>query len=179
MKPKQNSFDVMMAGEIIPLRNFALSLTHDMDDSKDLVQETILKAYRYKDKFEEGTNLRGWLYTILKNSFINQYRRNAKRNTFLDTTDNTFYLDQPSHNVANDAELRFIRNDIQKAIETLPLELRITFSLNVEGFKYQEIADELGIPLGTVKTRIFVARRILREQLSEYKSFLELPEQLA
>jgi RNA polymerase sigma-70 factor (ECF subfamily) len=133
-----------------------------------LVQETVLKAYRYKDKFESGTNLRGWLYTILKNSFINNYRRDAKRNTFLDSTDNTFFLDIPSHRIENQAELKFIRRDLEAAIDELPLELRITFTMNVEGYKYHEIAEELQIPIGTVKTRIFVAKRILREKLAGY-----------
>ncbi|MEY4002852.1 MAG: hypothetical protein RIT07_894 [Bacteroidota bacterium] len=157
-----------MEQELSALRNYALSLTHDLDDTKDLVQDTILKAYRYKDKFQAGTNLRGWLYTILKNSFINNYRRNQKRNTFLDTTDNTFYLDIPSHRIDNDAELKFIRKDLEEAIDSLPLELKITFTMNAEGYKYHEIAEELNIPIGTVKTRIFVARRILREQLASY-----------
>jgi RNA polymerase sigma-70 factor (ECF subfamily) len=143
-------------------------LTHNNEDSNDLVQETVLKAYRYKDKFESGTNLRGWLYTILKNSFINNYRRDAKRNTFLDSTDNTFFLDIPSHRIENQAELKFIRRDLEAAIDELPLELRITFTMNVEGYKYHEIAEELQIPIGTVKTRIFVAKRILREKLAGY-----------
>lgn len=75
-------FNKLMVHELQPLKNYALSLTHNMDDTKDLVQETLLKALRYKDKFAEGTNLRGWLYTIMKNNFINNYRRDAKRNTF-------------------------------------------------------------------------------------------------
>jgi RNA polymerase sigma-70 factor (ECF subfamily) len=104
----------------------------------------------------------------MKNNFINNYRRDSKRNTFLDSTDNTYFLDLPSHRVDNDAELKFIRKDLEQAIENLPLELKITFTMNVEGYKYHEIAEELNIPIGTVKTRIFVARRILREQLASY-----------
>lgn len=168
MNITQINFDKMMEQELSALRNYALSLTHDLDDTKDLVQDTILKAYRYKDKFQAGTNLRGWLYTILKNSFINNYRRNQKRNTFLDTTDNTFYLDIPSHRIDNDAELKFIRKDLDSAVEYLPTDLRVTFKLNAEGFKYHEIAEELNIPIGTVKTRIFIARRVLREKLKDY-----------
>jgi RNA polymerase sigma-70 factor (ECF subfamily) len=164
----QNDFDNMIAGELMPLRNYALSLTHDMDDTKDLVQETILKAYRYRAKFQEGTNLRGWLYTILKNSFINNYRRDMKRNTFLDSTDNSYFIDLPSHKIDNDAETKFIRKDLDRAIDDLAFDLRVTFKLNTEGYKYHEIAEELQIPIGTVKTRIFVARRILRERLKDY-----------
>jgi len=168
MNITQINFDKMMEQELSALRNYALSLTHDLDDTKDLVQDTILKAYRYKDKFQAGTNLRGWLYTILKDSFINNYRRTQKRNTFLDTTDNTFYLDIPSHRIDNDAELKFIRKDLDNAVEALPTDLRVTFKLNAEGFKYHEIAEELNIPIGTVKTRIFIARRVLREKLKDY-----------
>ena len=164
----QNDFDNMIAGELMPLRNYALSLTHDMDDTKDLVQETILKAYRYRAKFQEGINLRGWLYTILKNSFINNYRRDMKRNTFLDSTDNSYFIDLPSHKIDNDAETKFIRKDLDHAIDDLAFDLRVTFKLNTEGYKYHEIAEELQIPIGTVKTRIFVARRILRERLKDY-----------
>lgn len=168
MTKPRNDFDNLMVMELQPLRNYALSLTHDMDDTKDLVQETLLKAFRYKERFEEGTNLRGWLYTIMKNSFINNYRRDSKRNTFLDSTDNTYFIDLPSHKTDNDAELKFIRKDLEDAIDSLPLELKITFTMNAEGYKYHEIAEELNIPIGTVKTRIFVARRILRDQLHQY-----------
>lgn len=168
MKTEKINFDLQMTAEIQPLRNYALSLTHNSEDSNDLVQETVLKAYRYKDKFEAGTNLRGWLYTILKNSFINNYRRDMKRNTFLDSTDNTYFLDLPSHKTENQAELKFIHKDLEQAIDELPLELKITFTMNVEGYKYHEIAEELAIPIGTVKTRIFVAKRMLRERLANY-----------
>ena len=118
MRIIQNDFDKKIAGELLPLRNYALSLTHDMDDTKDLVQDTILKAYRYQSKFQEGTNLRGWLYTILKNSFINNYRRDMKRNTFLDSTDNSYFIDLPSHKIDNDAETKFIRRDLEAPAES-------------------------------------------------------------
>ena len=179
MDVTQINFDRMMEDEITPLRNYALSLTQDMDDTKDLVQDTILKAYRYKDRFQAGTNLRGWLYTILKNSFINNYRRDQKRNTFIDSTENTYFLDIPSHNIDNDAELRFIRKDLEEAVESLPLDLKVTFRMNAEGYKYQEIAEELAIPIGTVKTRIFIARRILREKLKDYAKEFGYSLQLA
>ena len=179
MNITQINFDKMMENELTPLRNYALSLTHNIDETKDLVQETILKAYRYKEKFQAGTNLRGWLYTILKNSFINNYRRDQKRNTFLDSTDNTYFIDLPSHRVENEAELKFIRKDLYNAVDSLPVDLKTTFNLNAEGFKYHEIAEELNIPIGTVKTRIFIARRILREKLKDYGREFGYPMQLA
>jgi RNA polymerase sigma-70 factor (ECF subfamily) len=161
-------FECLLNEEKTALKALAMQLSRNHDDALDLVQDTFLKALRYKDKFSEGSNLKAWLYTILKNSFINNYRRQVKRNTFIDTTDNTYYLDAPSNRIENQAELTFIRKDLEQAIEQLPTDLKVTFMLNIEGFKYQEIADELNIPIGKVKTRIFVARKILRKSLKAY-----------
>ena len=161
-------FEILLRDESKALKALAMQLSRNQDDAKDLVQDTMLKALRYREKFTEGSNIKAWLFTILRNSFINQYRRTAKRNTFIDTTDNTFFLDLPSHKNENMAELTFIRKDLQTAIQSLPIDLKVTFMLNMEGFKYHEIAEELNIPIGTVKTRIFVARRMLRQKLSVY-----------
>ncbi len=151
------------------LHNYALQLTHNMDDANDLVQETFLKAMRYADKFKKGTNLKGWLYTIMRNSFINNYRRLTKRNSFMDTQEEQYIIDSAvQFNTYNDGEVKFIRQDLSDAIDSLPDDLRITFELNAAGFKYHEIADKLNIPIGTVKTRIFVARRKLRVELQDY-----------
>jgi RNA polymerase sigma factor (sigma-70 family) len=150
------------------LRYYAYQLTRNTEDTNDLVQDTMLKALTYQDKFTDGTNLKGWLYTIMKNTFINNYRRMIKRNTFIDQTDNDFYLDSVSHAVKNDADKKFMLNDIESAIVALPKNLRKPFTMNTKGFKYHEIAEILQIPIGTVKTRIFVAKRQLREQLSGY-----------
>ncbi len=150
------------------LRHYAYQLTRNVEDTNDLVQDTMLKALTYQDKFTDGTNLKGWLYTIMKNTFINNYRRMVKRNTFIDQTDNDYYLDSVSHSVKNDAEKKFMLNDIEQAIEALPPSLRKPFTMNTKGFKYHEIAEILHNPIGTVKTRIFVARRQLREQLNGY-----------
>ncbi len=161
-------FKNMVQKESKPLRNYAYQLTRDTEDTNDLVQETLLKAFTYQEKFEEGTNLKGWLYTIMKNTFINNYRRMMRRNTFIDQTDNEFYLDSVSALVKNEGEQKFVRNDIEKAINRLPLNLSKPFTMNHKGFKYHEIAEILHIPIGTVKTRIFVARRQLRKDLSVY-----------
>lgn len=161
-------FDKLISKEAQSLKQYAYQLTRNLEDAHDLVQETLLKAFTYKSRFQEGTNLKGWLYTIMKNSFINNYRRLMKRNTFIDSTDNTFYLDSASHAINNQGENSFMMRDMEAAIEKLPHDLRKTFSMNYKGFKYHEIADILGIPIGTVKTRIFVARRVLRSQLQSY-----------
>ncbi len=161
-------FNSMVQREASPLRAYAYQLTRNIEDANDLVQETMLKAFTYRTKFADGTNLKGWLYTIMKNSFINNYRRMVKRNTFIDTTDNTYYIDSPIHVTLNGAENKFMMKNMEAAIDTLPTELKKTFTMNFKGFKYHEIADILNIPIGTVKTRIFVARRILRKKLKSY-----------
>ena len=154
--------------EGLSLRHYAYQLTRNVEDTNDLVQDTLLKAFTYQDKFTDGTNLKGWLYTIMKNTFINNYRRMVKRNTFIDQTENDYYLDSESLSVKNQGEMKFILNDIEEAIDELPISLKKPFTMNVSGFKYHEIAEILHIPIGTVKTRIFVAKRQLREKLNNY-----------
>jgi RNA polymerase sigma-70 factor (ECF subfamily) len=154
--------------EGLSLRHYAYQLTRNVEDTNDLVQDTLLKAFTYQDKFTDGTNLKGWLYTIMKNTFINNYRRMVKRNTFIDQTDNDYYLDSESLSVKNQGEIKFIINDIEEAIDKLPMSLKKPFTMNFSGFKYHEIAEILHIPIGTVKTRIFVAKRQLREELNNY-----------
>ncbi|MEI6594900.1 MAG: RNA polymerase sigma factor [Bacteroidota bacterium] len=154
--------------EGLSLRHYAYQLTRNVEDTNDLVQDTLLKAFTYQDKFTDGTNLKGWLYTIMKNTFINNYRRMVKRNTFIDQTDNDYYLDSEALSVKNQGEIKFILKDIEEAIDKLPLNLKKPFTMNFSGFKYHEIAEILHIPIGTVKTRIFVAKRELREQLNNY-----------
>lgn len=171
-------FKRMVQREAKPLRHYAYQLTRNVEDTNDLVQDTMLKAFTYQNKFEPGTNMKGWLYTIMKNTFINNYRRMVKRNTFIDQTDNDFYLDSVAPLVKNEGEQKFIRTDIENAIHKLPMNLQKPFTMNVCGFKYHEIAEILNIPIGTVKTRIFVARRILRENLANYgKMYGYTPEQ--
>jgi RNA polymerase sigma factor (sigma-70 family) len=154
--------------EGLSLRHYAYQLTRNVEDTNDLVQDTLLKAFTYQDKFTDGTNLKGWLYTIMKNTFINNYRRMVKRNTFIDQTDNDYYLDSESLSVKNQGEIKFIMKDIEEAIDELPMNLKKPFTMNHSGFKYHEIAEILHIPIGTVKTRIFVAKRELREKLNNY-----------
>lgn len=168
-------FEVQLEAHASLLRNFALKLTQEINDANDLVQETYLKAMKYSAKFQEGTNLKGWLMTIMRNTFINGYRRNTKRQTFMDTQEEQYIIDSAkTFNTFNNGESKFIRNDLNAAIEKLPKDLRIAFELNVEGYKYHEIAEEVNVPLGTVKTRIFMARRKLRTYLSEYEQLFEL-----
>jgi RNA polymerase sigma factor (sigma-70 family) len=161
-------FKTTVQRETQSLRHYAYQLTRNVEDTNDLVQDTMLKALTYQDKFSDGTNLKGWLYTIMKNTFINNYRRMVKRNTFIDQTDNDYYIDSMSVSVRNDGDGRFLKNDIENAVSQLPMSLQKPFTMNNCGFKYHEIAEILNIPIGTVKTRIFVARRQLRDNLGSY-----------
>lgn len=151
------------------LKPFALKLTRDTDDANDLLQDTMVKAFTNKDKFTEGTNLKAWLYTIMKNTFITNYQRMVRRGTFVDTTDNLHYLNSGDVLVENGAYGDFAMNDIQLAIENLEAVYKTPFMMHFRGFKYHEIADKLEIPIGTVKNRIHIARKLLKDDLHMYK----------
>lgn len=175
LKESNPDFNVQLESHSALLKNFALKLTQDINDANDLVQETFLKAMMYSSKFKEGTNLKGWLMTIMRNTFINGYRRNTKRKTFMDTQEEQYIIDSAqTFNTYNDGESKFIRRDLSNAISKLPHDLKEAFELNAKGFKYHEIAEKVNVPLGTVKTRIFIARRRLRVSLSEYEKAFDL-----
>lgn len=163
------TFKYQVSDESNPLRAYALKLTHDMDDANDLVQETMLKAFVNEEKFQEGTNLKGWLYTIMKNIFINKYRRAVKSNIFNDPTENQYFLNSSSLTHRNDGEGNLIMNEITKALAGLNDNLKTPFLMSYRGYKYEEIANSLQIPLGTVKVRIHNARKELMKKLDSYK----------
>ena len=151
------------------LKPFAMKLTRDVDDANDLIQDTMVKAFTNKDKFTEGTNLKAWLYTIMKNTFINNYRKAVRQNTVVDTTKDLYYLN-------NSRESNFIKPDstmqhkeINKHIDKLQDELKVPFLMHTEGFKYKEIAEKLDLKIGTVKSRIFFTRKKLMESLADYQ----------
>ena len=162
-------FDSKIQGLSRFLRPFALKLTRDAEDADDLMQETMLKAISNREKFSEGTNLKAWLYTIMKNTFITQYHRMVRRKTFIDTTENLHYLNSPDHVTENESSITFALDDINDAIESLKPEYREPFMMHFSGFKYHEIADYLEIPIGTVKNRIHIARKHLKQDLEMYK----------
>ncbi|BDD10687.1 RNA polymerase sigma factor [Fulvitalea axinellae] len=151
------------------LRPFALRLTKDPEEANDLLQETVLKAFNNRDKFAAGTNLKAWLYTIMKNTFITNYQRMVRRNTFIDTTDNLHYINSSGNITENMAYSGFAITDIKKAIAKLEDNYRIPFLMHFRGFKYHEIADKLEIPIGTVKNRIHIARKELKFMLKNYE----------
>jgi RNA polymerase sigma-70 factor (ECF subfamily) len=143
-------------------------LTRDSETAKDLFQETLYRALANKDKYSVGTNIKAWLYTIMRNIFINNYRRKVKQNTIFDSTPNDFLINQTQSVVANNAESNLRLKDIQEAIHNLPQIFRNPFLLYFDGFKYHEIADMLGEPLGTIKSRIHFARKLLKTQIERH-----------
>jgi RNA polymerase sigma factor (sigma-70 family) len=167
-KMTQLEFNYHVKEYYAPLRGYALKLTRAVEDAEDLVQETMLKAFKNKDKFAPDTNLKGWLYTILKNLFINEYRKKVKRKVIHDDTENNYLLENVNYSEMNNGVERIAMKEIDAAICELPANLRVPFMKSFEGYKYSEIADELDVPLGTVKIRIHVARQKLKESLNAY-----------
>lgn len=148
------------------LQAFAYKLTKNFEDSKDLFQETAFRALTNEDKFRQGTNLKAWLFTIMRNIFINNYRKKVKANTILDSTDNLHYLNAGSKAVGNAAESDITMEELRKMVDALDDSIRVPFMMHYYGYKYQEIAEQLELPLGTVKSRIFFARKELKDQIA-------------
>ncbi len=161
------------------LFSFAFSFTKDTDDANDLFQETMLKAINYSSQFKEGTNLKAWLYTIMRNTFINNYRKSSKTDRIMTVTDDLTSDKLFLSASMNGSEGKFVMDDIYKALEKLQPEYYTPFIKYFEGYKYHEIAEELKIPIGTVKTRIHVARQILKKQLRIYSKLAEDQDQVA
>ncbi len=149
--------------------NFAYMLTSNRDDAYDLLQDTTLKALDNEDKYAEGTNLKVWVFTIMRNIFINNYRRVSRAATVIDTTDNQYLINLPAEAARETPDGTFTANEITAAINAFSDEYRIPFSMHVAGYKYEEIAKEMNLPLGTVKSRIFAARKRLQERFADYR----------
>ena len=140
------------------LLNFAYVLTSNRDDAYDLLQDTTLKALDNEEKYAEGTNFKGWVFTIMRNIFINNYRRGVRSATVVDTTDNLYHLNLSQDSGIESPEESYSAAEITAAINEFSDEYRIPFSMHIAGYKYNEIADHVGLPLGTVKSSIFTAR---------------------
>ncbi|MCB0568426.1 MAG: RNA polymerase sigma factor [Phaeodactylibacter sp.] len=159
------------------LHSFAYNLTKNVEDARDLFQETAYRALTNREKFRPGTNFKAWVFTIMKNIFINNYRKKAKANTIMDSTDNLFYLNSGSVTISNRAESNIMMKELARMIEGLDDSIKIPFLMHYHGFKYQEIAGHLELPLGTVKSRIFFARKELKELIGKrYGNLAELRE---
>lgn len=163
-------FNTLVVQHTESLRVYALHFTRDHDDAQDLVQDTIVKAVTYFGKFKEGTNLKGWLYTIMKNTFINNYRRVVKTSSLVTKSDEISSANLAHSATRNEGESKFVMEDITRAMDELSEEYCVPFSMYYEGYKYQEISEHLEIPIGTVKTRIHVARKLMKRSLHTYKN---------
>ncbi|MTI38753.1 sigma-70 family RNA polymerase sigma factor [Fulvivirga lutimaris] len=174
-KEKESIFDKEFLPHIGPMYNFAYRLTFDDDDAKDLVQDTYLKAYRFITSFEQGTNAKAWLFRIMKNSFINDFRKKSKQPAKVDYQEvETFYnSDDVDKAITTDLRVETVQDmigdEISNALNSLDVDFRTVIILcDLEGFKYDEMAKILDIPIGTVRSRLHRARNLLKEKLSDY-----------
>ena len=161
-------FNQMLISQADFLKPFAINLTRDSEAAQDLFQETLYKALANHEKYNTGTNIKAWLFTIMRNIFINDYRRKSKQKTIFDNTPNDYLLDYKQSTISNDAESDMRLKEVRKAVEELPEIFKTPFKLYFDGYKYNEIADALAEPLGTIKSRIHFARKLLKEQINRY-----------
>ncbi|MBQ7878658.1 MAG: RNA polymerase sigma factor [Bacteroidaceae bacterium] len=151
------------------LQRFAYKLTADKDEANDLLQETSLKALDNMDKYMPDTNFKGWVYTIMRNIFINNYRKVVRDQTFVDRTDNLYHMNQSQEFENYTTENNYDTKEIYRVVHNLPKEYRVPFMMHLSGFKYREIAEKLSLPLGTVKSRIFFTRQHLQNLLRDFR----------
>lgn len=161
-------FSDQLAGLRPALRLFTRRFTHNREESQDLVQDTLLKALTYRDKFREDTNLKGWLFTIMRNTYINNYRKNQRAKTSHDDTKELYYLNVEDTHTFNRPESSAEFKEVWRNVIGIKEELLIPFKMHTTGYKYHEIAEHLGVPIGTVKNRIFHARKEIQKKLIGY-----------
>lgn len=150
------------------LELFTRRFTKDQEESEDLIQDTVLKALTYRDKFKQNTNLKGWLYTIMRNTFINNYRKAQRAKTTHDDTKELYYLNVADNHTFNSPDSSYEYKDIMNCMNGVKKDLLVPFKMHVDGYKYHEIAECLEIPIGTVKNRIFHARKEIQKKLVAY-----------
>jgi RNA polymerase sigma factor (sigma-70 family) len=162
----QLQFSTALLEQQNKLLYYALRLTSNTEKAHELLQETFMKALLYRDKFAQNTNFKAWVHTIMKNTFINEYRRNMKTKNTFNVANNDFCQFQKDKSLPSPESI-YNSKEIIKCINVLDAEYKIPFNLFLDGFKYKEIAEELNLPLGTVKSRIFFARKMLGKLLIE------------
>ena len=167
---KSLSFRKDLIGVQDELLRFAYKLTTDREEANDLLQETSLKALDNEEKYAPDTNFKGWMYTIMRNIFINNYRKVVREQTFVDHTDNLYHLNLPQESGADNTESSYDLKEMHRIVNALPKEYKVPFSMHVSGFKYREIAERLDLPLGTVKSRIYFTRQKLQEELKDFRN---------
>lgn len=165
----RNDFNYSVTSAAQQLNYHALKFTKDGNDAQDLVQDTLVKALVNREKFKPGTNIKAWLYIIMRNTFIGNYHKKAHRKTILDTADEYSLIDLSDSVTENRGEGSFVMEDVIKSVESLNEMFKTPFLLYYRGFKYHEIADKLEVPIGTVKNRIHIARKRLKSKLGDYQ----------
>lgn len=153
------------------LERFAMSLTANSEDAKDLVQETLLKALTYQDKYQSDTNLKAWTFTIMKNTFINNYRKTIKHGMVLDGGTNQYLMNSKPTLLTPESDIA--HGEVSNKINQLEPEFRIPFQMHTSGYKYKEIAEKLNLKIGTVKSRIFFSRQKLMAALKDYEKSIQ------
>lgn len=166
-------FNTKFFGLSQALNSFAYNLTQNSDDAKDLYQETAFRAMSNREKFMPGTNFKAWTFTIMKNIFINNYRKKVKSNTILDSTDNLYFLNAGNNQEVNGGDASILMKELKELIDKLEDTTRLPFLMHYQGYKYQEIADHFKLPLGTIKSRIYFARQALKAQIRQRYSHVE------
>ena len=159
-------FENILVANVDFLKPFAFTLTRDNETAQDLTQETLYRALANKEKYNVGTNIKAWMYTIMRNIFINDYRKKSRQQVIFDKTPNDYLLDHQQSAVSNHAESGLKLKEIKQAIHNLPDIFKHPFVLYFEGYKYNEISDYLQEPLGTVKSRIHFARKLLKSAIA-------------
>lgn len=174
-KEKTEIFDKEFMPHVDSMYNFGYRLTFDEDDAKDLVQDTYLKAFRFINSFQRGTNAKAWLFRILKNSFINEFRKKSKQPSKVDYNEvEQFYnSDDAGENITTDLRVETVQHmigdEISGALNGIPVDFRTVIILSdLEGFTYEEMSKILDIPIGTVRSRLHRARNMLKERLAGY-----------
>ncbi len=151
------------------IERFALRLTFNSEKAKDLLQDTYFKALKYRDKYTEINNFKAWVFTIMKNTFLNNYRKSILENTSIDVTEDFILLKNQEESQLGSPESEIAFKEINKAIDALTGDFRVPLTMHAEGYKYKEIAENLDLKIGTVKSRIFLARKKLMETLQDYQ----------
>ena len=151
------------------LLSFAYQLTTDKEQARDLLQDTTLKALDNEEKYVDNVNFKGWIFTIMRNIFINNYRQTVRKATVIDQTEDLYHLNISQDSGLASPEGSYAVKEITHALEGFSDDYRIPFNMYVAGYKYNEIAEKMGLPLGTVKSRIFFARKRLRDQLQDFR----------
>ncbi|MBL7876814.1 MAG: RNA polymerase sigma factor [Cyclobacteriaceae bacterium] len=160
-------FESQISGLQKTLKKFTYRFTRNADESQDLIQDTLLKALLYRKNFKEDTNLKGWLFTIMKNTFINNYRKSKVAKTSVDTTKELYYLNVADNHTFNRPEKTLELKEAWRNINSVKEDLQKPFKLHITGYKYHEISEHLNIPIGTVKNRIFQARKEIQKKILE------------